>query len=241
MNGKNWIMLFGIGLILLFLGLYSVFKSPFDIFKITLGVLVLIFGFYMEGKKIKVSLSYFVATFSVNIIQWFILVYIFYYNPIYLTGEFYIVLLIALWTTLFLVNQIRKEYLKSSENSEKIINMLKDTKKLMLLSMGTIIIIGSLAGFIDYHAFIFLYGITLGLTTFVYGFYHENEKINVTVKYVEFMATTILLQWIVLIYFCFQFAAEDWSLASTFSMLITVFFSVQFYKSDLTLSDLILD
>jgi hypothetical protein len=241
MDVKKSIMLFGIVLILGFLGLYFVFKSPFDIFNITLGVLVLIFGFYTKGKKIEVSLSYFVATFSVNVTQWLILIYTFYYNPGYITREFYIALLIALWVTLFIINQIRKEYFKSSENIEKISNIFKDTKKLILLSTGIIMIISSLAGLINYHALIFAYGTTVGLTVFVYGFYHKNRKLNISVRYVEAMAFTIVLQWIILIYFCFQFAAEDWSLASTFSMLIAVFFLVQFYQSDVTLSDLILD
>jgi hypothetical protein len=211
-----------------------------------MGVLALFFGFYNDGKKIKVSLTYFATVSGVNIIQWLFLIYIIYQNPTYINGEFYFALLVTLWTTLFIVNQMRKEYFKSSiYNVESIINSLKDTKKLILVSVGLILTIGGLTGFITYHTFTLLYLATFGPTAFVYGYYHKNGKINITVKYVGAMAATILLQWIVLICFVHQmkheFSAQDLSLPLLLSMNITVLFVLQFYKSDLTLADLILD
>lgn len=77
MDEKKLATIFGIGLILFSLAIYLGSKSPLDVFGITLGVMVLIFGFYAEGRKIKVTVSYIVAVFSVNIVQWFILVYIY--------------------------------------------------------------------------------------------------------------------------------------------------------------------
>lgn len=187
-------MLIGIAVILLFLACYFEFNSPLYLFGITFGIMAIIFGFYAEDKKIKVSISYLVAALGVNIVQWLILVYIFYYIPFYVKLDFYIFLMGTLGITLFLVNQIRKKYLKSPENSGKPkIRMLKDKTKLIMLSVGVITIIGGLVGLITYYAPIFLYGITLGLMAFIYGYYHQDKKVNVSWNYAKAMGFLITL------------------------------------------------
>jgi len=108
MNNKILIILIGIAVILLFLAFCLGSNSPIYIFGITLGIMAIIFGFYTEDKKIKVSIGYFVAAFGVNIAQWLILIYIFFYNPVYVTLDYYIFLIGSLGISLFLVNQIRK-------------------------------------------------------------------------------------------------------------------------------------
>lgn len=245
MDRKNWMMLFGVGLMLLFFGLYYIFKSPIYLFNITIGALALVYGFYTEGKEIKVSLSYCVASFSVNIIQWLLVIYMFYYSPIPRNEEFYMALIVAILTTYFLVNRLHKEYLKKHENTEETPNLLKDTKKLTLVATSLLIMIGCLAGFIAYHVFTLLCVATFGLTAFVYGVYHENGKLNFSVKYVKFMTGTILLQLIVFSIFFHQMLNEispqDVSFILSSSLIIGSYFMGQFYKSDITISDLILD
>ena len=242
MDRKNWMIIFGAGLMLLFLGLYYMYKAPIFLFNTTLGALALVYGFYTEGKEIKVSLSYCVASSTINIIQW-LMVYSFYYSPLHHSIQFNMALGVAILTTLFLLNRLHKNYLKSKDNES--ITFLKDIKKLMLLFTGAIIVTGSLVGFIVYHAVSFIYVATLGLTAFVYGYYHENGKLNVSVKYVEFMIITILLQWIVSICFfnqmLIELSAPIWSILESFSAVILSLFLVQFIMSDITLSDLILD
>ncbi|MGF7118249.1 hypothetical protein [Methanobacterium oryzae] len=248
-NNKALSILFGIGIILYFLASYLGSNSPIDLFFISIGILAIIFGFYTKDKKIKVTNSYIVSVFSVNIIQWLILIYIFYYNPVYSISDYLIPLIAALWATLFLANQIRKKYLKSSQTK---IDMLKDKTKLILLITGVIIIIGSLIGLITYYAPIFLYGITLGLMVLVYGFYHEKrvkvperndiahmylKKDNMAINYVKVMGFLIILQIFILIYFFHQFSIDDWPLAFTLSMNIAIYFSIQIYLSDVKLSD----
>lgn len=255
-NNKILPILFGIGIILYFLASYLGSKSPTDLFLISMGILTIIFGFYTEDKKIKVTNSYIVAAFSVNIVQWLILIYIYYYNPVHVTTSYFIYLIGgALIITLILANQIRKKYLKSSQTK---IDMLKDKTKLILLAMGVILTIGSLAGLIAYYAPIFLYGITLGLMVFVYGFYHEKKEfsafekhdfyknsfydtltknINFSIKYARIMGFLLLLQFFILIYFFRQISKDDWALALTLFVNIAYIFSIQIYVSDLKLSD----
>jgi hypothetical protein len=248
MDRKNWMILFGAGLMLLFLGLYYVYKAPIFLFNITLGALALIYGYYIKDKEIKVSLSYSVASFSVNIIQW-LMVYSFYYSPAHQSIQFNMALGVAILTTLFLINRLHKNYLETHENINETDKLLNDPKKLTLLIIGLIIMIGSLAGFIAYHTFTLLYIATFGLTAFVYGYYHENGKINVSIKYVEIMSATILLQWIVMFIVMFGIAnqmfneitAQDLALLAQFTMLIGTAFIVQFKTSQVSFSDLIAD
>jgi hypothetical protein len=152
---------------------------------------------------------------------------------------------VTILTTIFLINRLHKEYVKTLESDDKTTILLKDNKRITFICTGLILMTGSLTGFIVYHAFTFFYITALGLTIFVYGYYHENGKINLSVKYIEVMAVTMLLQWIVLSIFFHQMLNEistyDWTFLFTLSMIIGCYFIVQFIMSDITLSDLILD
>lgn len=224
------LILIGIGIALGFLVGFIDSKSPLDIFGITIGLLVLIIGFYTENKKISVSISYFMAIVSINLIQWLIMGYIFYYNQIYVTTQYFIYLIGTLILTLTLVNQIIKNNLKSSEKTE--IRFLKDKTKLILLFTGLVVLIGCLAGFIIYYFSIFLYGITLGLMALIAGFYHENNRLNVSSSYVKAMGSIFILQLFIFVYFIHQFSIDDFANAFSFSLMLLIYFLAQFYNSD---------
>ncbi|MGB9978379.1 hypothetical protein [Methanobacterium sp.] len=226
-NNKALLIFVGIGIILYSLVSYLGSKSPFNIFNCSLGVMVILFVFYNEDKKI----SYLMALFCVNILQWFISVYILVNNPVYKTTDYYYYSIGALFFTLVLINLIRINHLKIKTS------MLKDKKKLMIQLIGVIIIISCLTGFIAYYYHLFLYGITLGLMAFIYGFYYENRKVNVSVKYVRDMVSVLVLQVIILCYFGRQISIEDLSYALVFSINIAVLLSIQIYTSDLKISN----
>lgn len=174
MNNNKAILIFiGIGITLYSLASYLGSKSLLDIFNGSLGVMVILFSFYNEDKKI----NYLMALFCVNIFQWLIWIYVFFNSLVFIKTDFYFYLISAPFVTIVLFNQIRKNHIKTK------ISMLKDKKKLVLLFTGVSIIIGSLACFIVYYAPVFLYGVTLGLMAFIYGFYHKDKKVNVSVKY----------------------------------------------------------
>jgi len=229
MNSSKGLMIFvGIGLLLYSLLSYLWSKSLLDIFNCSLGVMILIFVFYNENKKI----SYLMALFGVNIVQWLILIDIFFNNQVHITTEYLIYVIGALILTLILVNQTRKNHLKFSENGQKSkINMLKDKKRLTSLFVGLIIIIGSLTCFIVYYAPIFLYGITLGLMAFIYGYYPENKKANVSGHYNQAMGSVLILQWLIIVCFYYQIAKEDLVSAITFSLMITALFAIQYHRN----------
>lgn len=236
-QNKILLILLGTVVTLIFLEFYLGFNSPLYLFGITLGIMTIIFGFYTENKKIKVSISYLVAALSINIVQWLILVYIFYYNSVYLKLDFYIFLIGTLGITLSLFNQIYKKYIKSPENIKKTKIGMSDKKKLIILSAGVILIIVGLAGLIFYYSPIFLYLITLGLMGFVYGNYYECKKVNVSVNYARAISFLLILQWIILFYFLYQFSPYDWYIAFMISANITLYFSIQIYRRNFKISN----
>lgn len=228
---KVLIVFIGIGIILYSVVSYLWFKSFLGIFNCSLGVMVFIFLLYNNDKKI----GYLMVLFSVNLFQWLFLIYVFFNNLIYVKTDFYHVLLGAPFFTLVLVNQIRKNHIKPHENTK--INILKDKKRLMLLIIGGIIIIGCLASFKVYYAPIFLYGATLGLMAFIYAFYKENRKVNVSSHYAVAMGSVLIVQWATIIYFWYQFAKGDLLIALVLSGNIATLFFIQIYSSDLRISN----
>lgn len=237
-NSKALIVIIGIGIILYSIVSYLWFKSPLNIFNCSLGVMILIFLLYNNDKEI----SYLMALFGVNLFQWLFLIYVFFNNFIYIKTDFYYILVGAPFFTLVLVNQIHKNHLKSPENAK--INMLKDKKRLMLLLMGVVITIGCLAGFIVYNYYpLFLYGITLGLMSFIYGFYYKDKKVNVSANYAKSMALVIVTQWITVVQWMFGLSqhqypkSDDLLFAFVLSVNIATLFSIQIYGSDLRISN----
>lgn len=236
-SNKALIVSIGIGIILYSLVSYLWFKSLLGIFNCSLGVMILIFVLYNKDKKI----GYLMALFGFNVFQWLFLIYVLFNNLIYIKTDFYYILIGAPFFTLVLVNQIRKNHLKSAENAK--INMLKDKKRLMLLVVGVVITIGCLVSFIVYYAPIFLYGATLGLMSFIYGFYYEDKKVNVSANYAKAMALVIVTQWIIVVQWMFGLSqhqypkSDDLVFALVLSANIATLFSIQIYGSDLRISN----
>lgn len=246
------VVLSGLGIILLLV--VSLIESNFilELFSVSFVVMFILFLFYNKDRKI----NYLIALFCVNIFQWIISIYFLFNNLAYIKTEF-VLIISAPFFTIVLVNIIRKNHLKNPPKIvKKQISMLKDKTKLILLFTGIILIIGSLACFIAYFYPIFLYGITLGLMTFIYGFYHENKKvkvskrhdimfqggsisntltknINVTKNYAISIGFLLILQYIIIIHFAYQISKEDLKFAIYITNFIALFFSIQIYRSDL--------
>jgi len=173
------VVLIGLGIILLLV--VSLIESNFllEIYGGSFVVMFILFLFYNKDRKI----NYLIALFCVNIFQWISPIYFLFNNPAYIKTEF-VSIISAPFFTIVLVNIIHKNHLKNPPKiSKKQISMLKDKTKLILLFTGITIIIGSLVCFIAYSYPLFLYGITLGLTTFIYGFYREDKKVNVSKRH----------------------------------------------------------
>lgn len=235
-NNRFILTLMAIGVTLYFLVSYFWFERLMDLFNFSLGLMIVISVFYEKAKKI----NYLMALFGVNILQWLFLIFIFFNNLIYVKTDLYYYLIVALLITLILANKIRKNHFKSSEYGQDAkFDVSNDINKLMLLILGMVIIIGSLACFVTYYAPIFLYGVTLGLMTFIYGFYRENRKVNILPNYFRTMFAVLILQWIINLQFWHQFSKDDFVFAFTVSLNITIFFSMQIYKSDLKFLEVI--
>lgn len=230
-KNKLILILLGIGAFLLCLVSFLAYNSPLDLFNCTVGLMIIVLGFYQEDKKI----NYLVALACVNIFQWLILIYIAYNNQIYVNRIYFYYLIGALLFTTTLIIQIRKSDMKYFGNNQKANNstLLINKAKLALIFTGVIIIIGGLAGFIMYKSSIYLFGSTLGMMTFIYGFYRKDKKVNVSVNYSVAMVCTLIFQWLIIACTIGQASTEDIATAFSFSMTITILFYIQIRESDL--------
>jgi hypothetical protein len=242
-------------LILMFIGFAIIFgclasflqsKSPLDIFLITVGMMTAIFAFYIEGEKVVVAVNYFVAMFCVNIFQWFILIYIFFINPVYITKIFFYFLVGALLLTITLIIQIHRNNLKYLGNSQKtskkvrsndkIKLMLNDKTKTILIFAGILILFGCLASFLQSKSLLELFFSSIGMIIIIYGFYRGDKKVAVAVNYFVAMFCVNIFQWFILIYILFVsqiYVWDDVSYALMFTFFFTFFLYMQLRESDM--------
>lgn len=228
----KWILLFsGFVIIVMFLGRYFESKSPLDLFYLTMGILVIIWGFYVKD-EFKGTATYFVAISCVNIVQWLILIYILNINRD--VADLF-TLALAPVVTITLIIQIRTSDLKYIGNpkktnkdvlmADKLKKLLNTMGKLILKSVGVLIILFCMVSFLFSRDPLELYGSLVGLMVLVYGYFRENKnvmppnyapgmhhnslfvressKIKVTTDYFLAMSGVLLSQWIFLVYILF--------------------------------------
>lgn len=231
LDNIKWILIFvGFVFILIFLGRYFESKSPLDLFYLTIGMLAIIWGFYVK-EDFKGTSTYFVAILCVNIIQWLILIYILFISP---DVTDLLILALAPIVTLSLIFQIRRSDLKYIGNPQKtnkdaiFVNkmkrMLGNKAKIFYTSIGVLIILVCSASFLFSKSPLELYGSLVGLMVFVYGYYRDGfdgnkpnyspgmshnsiyrevKNVNVTVNYFLAMFGVIMSQWLIICYFIF--------------------------------------
>jgi hypothetical protein len=263
----KWILVFsGFVLILMFLARYFESKSPLDLFYLTMGILAIIWGFHVKD-EFKGTATYFVAISCVNIAQWLILVYILFISKIYVTNDLF-TLALAPIVTISLIIQIRTSDLKYIGNpqktnkdvilADKLKKLLNNMGKIILKSLGILIILFCTVSFLFSRDPIELYGSLVGLMVFVYGYFRENKnvmppnyapgmyrksifvressKIKVTTDYFLAMLGVILAQWLFLVYIIGIYpnypSTDNVAWAFTITTMITMYFYMQIRESD---------
>jgi len=242
-NLKIILILIGLAIILGFTTSFIQSKSFLDLFLITAGIMVILVGIAIERGETP---TYFALMFIVNILQWFILIYMLFINSTTVNMVFVtlIILSIAPVMTIYLVHRILITNLKSNGTNQgsgnyanfvdQIKLMLNNNAKVILIYVGIVIILGCLAGFSQSKSPEYLYGILIALLFIVYGNYHENNGTNITTSYIIFMCIIILSQWIFLIIFSFHFSSIDsGALAFTITALISIHFVLQVAINDI--------
>ena len=242
-NLKIILIFIGLAIILGFTTSFIQSKSFLDLFLITAGIMVILVGIAIERGETP---TYFALMFIVNILQWFILIYMLFINSTTVNMVFVtlITLSIAPVMTIYLVHRILITNLKSNGTNQgsgnyanfvdQIKLMLNNNAKVILIYVGIVIILGCLAGFSQSKSPEYLYGILIALLFIVYGNYHENNGTNITTSYIIFMCIIILSQWIFLIIFSFHFSSIDsGALAFTITALISIHFVLQVAINDI--------
>ena len=254
-------ILFGIGIIIGFLVSFLNSRSPLDMIFISMGLMVVIVGFFIQGVEINTTATYFVAMGAVNMVQWLIVAYtLFFMGQVRLYGDFLIILMIAPLMSISLIYQIHKKGLKSHENenitSDKTKRMLDDKVRVVLISLGLVMMLVGLWSFIFSKSPLELYGSSIGIMAIIWGFYHsknnktssdytpgmshlkmyrESKNIKVTVNYFLAMGIVLIFQLLIICYIIIYYQSEIQGIPFVLFLTFwaTFYFYVQIRESDL--------
>ena len=224
----------GIVIIVLFLAAFLRSNSQLDLLFITMGVAVIVNGFYGQNEKFTVKIIYFM--FGVNLFQWLLLINLIFINQIQLKVYTLFPLALVPVITIYLISQIYKNDLNyPGKNQDKNI-LLADKVKGISISAGFVAMIIGLTGYLLSVSPIYLYGSSIGVMAIVYGYYRENKKLKLTLNYFVAMSFVILLQWLIVIFLVrpvYALNEIQYNLSFTFSLLLTSFYLDQIRNSHL--------
>lgn len=235
-NLKFILIFMGIGITLLFSSSFLQSNSPLDLLFITMGILLIIDGFYSRNEKFLEKIIYFLVMFGINLFQWLLVINILFISKISFTIYTLFVLSVAPMITIYLINQILKSDLKYLENNQNKDVIMADRIKWILIFVGISIMIICLIGFALSISPIYLYGSSIGMMLIVYGYYRENKKLNITRNYFLIMSFLFLLQWLILIFLIRQvntLNSTPYNFSFTFSLLLTFGYFDQIRNSNL--------
>ncbi|BDZ69687.1 hypothetical protein [Methanobacterium petrolearium] len=79
------------GIMIMFICLASFFlsRSPSALFCSSIGMMMVVYGYYREDKKVNITVNYFLAMFSLLLFQWLILDYVTFIYPAYVSSDFF--------------------------------------------------------------------------------------------------------------------------------------------------------
>lgn len=224
----------GIVIIVLFLAAFLRSNSQLDLLFITMGVAVIMNGFYGQNEKFTGKIIYFM--FGVNLFQWLLLINLIFINQIQLKVYTLFPLALVPVITIYLISQIYKNDLNyPGKNQDKNI-LLDDKVKGISLSAGFVAMIIGLTGYLLSVSPIYLYGSSIGVMAIVYGYYRENKKLKLTLNYFVAMSFVILLQWLIVIFLVrpvYALNEIQYNLSFTFSLLLSSFYLDQIRNSHL--------
>lgn len=224
----------GIVIIVLFLAAFLRSNSQLDLLFITMGVAVILNGFYGQNEKFTGKIIYFM--FGVNLFQWLLLINIIFINQIQLTVYTLFPLALVPVITIYLISQIYKNDLHyPGKNQDKNI-LWADKVKGISISAGFVAMIIGLTGYALSISPIYLYGSSIGVMAIVYGYYRENKKLKLTLNYFVAMSFVILLQWLIVILLVrpvYALNEIQYNLSFTFLLLSTSLYLDQIRNSHL--------
>lgn len=197
----NILMLsFGIIIIIGFLYGFFLSKNLFDLLYVSVGFALVIGGYYVKDRKIKDIIAYFFL-FILNIFQWSILLYVYFFKEVYLTEYFYFSLFVVLGFSIMIIDQFTKRSSMSSEMKNIIFNkgignkrIKNSSKRIVIIGLGLLVTFGFLLHFLVTNALYGLYFFSWGVIMVIYGYYLEINKVEMSFNYFIIMLAAILFQ-----------------------------------------------
>ncbi len=237
-NVRIFVMVIGFALSFFFLFYFFQSGSPLDLFWTSIGLLLFICGFYIEDHQItERSLIFWFS--GVNVFQWTILVYIYFFNRVYMTIDFYLMLIAVSLFTISLFGRFFHIPLFSFNNDKKIETVRSgvtwNRKQTVLVLLGIIVCFAFLIIFFLFKSFLSLYFSPIGIMIIIYGYYLEINKIKMSFKYLLLMLSVIMIQ-VILAFFLRSIHIilydEMWNLLLIPGLILTYLF-LQIRRSDM--------
>lgn len=208
-NSNIFVLLIGIVVILgsLF-GLFP-FGYFFNIWWVSVGLVFLVYGFYMENQDLEGNITYkfkeeiaYVWLFGVNIFQWAVVIYIYFFNQVFMNIEFYYMLIGSLLFTLCFIAQFYYIPYFSIYNDKKVIVSVRNKniwslKQIVAFLLGVLVSFVGLICFVQSESLLWLYFCLFGIMMIIYGYYLEINKVEMSFKYFILMISVVIIQYIV--------------------------------------------
>lgn len=208
-NPNIFVLLIGIAVILGSLFNLFPFSYFFNIWWFSVGLIFLIYGFYMEKQDSEEDITYkfkekiaYVWLFGVNIFQWSVVIYIYFFNQVFMSIEFYYMLIGSSLFTLGIIAQFYYIPYFSINNDKKVTESVRNKnrwslKQIIAFLLGIIVSFAGLISFVQSESLLWLYFSLFGIMMIIYGYYLEINKVEMSFKYFILMASVIIIQYIV--------------------------------------------
>jgi hypothetical protein len=208
-NSNIFVLLIGIAVILGFLFSLFPFGYFFNIWWVSIGLVFLIYGFYMEKQDSEGDITYkfkdkiaYVWLFGVNIFQWAVVIYIYFFNRVFMNIGFYYMLIGSSLFTLCIVGQFYYIPYFSINNDKKVTESVRNEnrwnwKQIVAFLFGVLVVFAGLISFIQSESLLGLYFSLFGIMMIIYGYYLEINKVEMSFKYFILMTSVIIIQYIV--------------------------------------------
>jgi hypothetical protein len=199
-NVRIFVVVIGLSLSIIFLFYFIQSSSPLDLFWVSLGLVLMFCGVYIADQKITENKIAYVGFCGVNVLQWGILIYIYFFNQVYMTMIFYLMLIAVSLFTINLIGEFFNiplfSFNKDKKDSKNVISGVTwNWKQIVLVLLGIIVIFACLIIFFLFKSFLALYFCPIGIMMVIYGYYLEINKIKMSFNYLTLMVAVILFQY----------------------------------------------
>ena len=199
-NSNRLMLILGVTISFAFLLGFIKYSYPFYLFWVSLGLVLIICGFYLQFQEFKDKIAYFLIL-CVILFQWTIVVYIYFFSPIYINTDFYLMFIVSAFCTIsFIAQFFNIPFCPFNEYKKSVGEGIGDIKwtwnQTVLILLGLLVFFVSSISYIIFNSLLCLYFSLFGVMIIIYGYYLEINKVKMSFKYFLLMSSVIITQYV---------------------------------------------